>query len=309
MIKQSTLPEVFSADEIKGQTVSQTIESNRWFVFPGDFKEENMPKTVAFAFVAQFASPSQVMKFLMGLVGVIRKNSEVCSMFAYSAYDRYGLAADDWRNGLCSVLSSSDLKNLAEHNFTLDEKNIFSNVYGMFNVLYPKESVYDYLQELSGGYIATNMLYDKISQGFEKKFGSAATVFNLPGSMAKDVNLKPVKYLRMDSDLAKNVRFMALPVAYPGAKGLFFNYSTRSGDTENEDKIELAELIRDNLRHKKMSVLKSRFIQTQFGVYIVMNLGVVWLESVHMHYYIMMQIKRNNDEANVADFLSQFVEY
>lgn len=127
--------------------------------------------------------------------------------------------------------------------------------------------------------------------------------------MAKDINLKPVKYLRMDSELAKNVRFMALPVAYPGAKGLFFNYSTRTGDTTNEDKIELAELIRDNLRHKKMSVLKSRFIQTQFGVYVVMNLGVVWLESVHMHYYIMMQIKRNNDEGNVADFLSQFVEY
>ena len=163
MIKQPTLPEVFNADEIKGQSVSQTIESNRLFVFPGDFKEENMPKTVAFAFVAQFASPSQVMKFLMGLVGVIRKNSDVCSMFAYSAYDRYGLPADNWRNGLCSVLTSSDLKNLADHNFTLDEKNIFSNVYEMFNVLYPKESVYDYLQELSGGYIATNMLYDKIS--------------------------------------------------------------------------------------------------------------------------------------------------
>ena len=92
------------------------------------------------------------------------------------------------------------------------------------------------------------------------------------------------------------------------SKPLFFGYSTRTGDTANEDKVELADVIRDNLRRKKMNVLKSRFVQTQFGVYVVMNIGVVWLESVHTHYYIMMQIKRN-DEGNVADFLSRYVDY
>ena len=304
MIKQSTFPKLFSSDDIKGQSISKMIKTGRWFIF----KDENITKTVAFAFVAQFTSPSQIMKFLTGLVSVIKKNSSVCHLSVYSTFDQYGLPVDDWEYSLGSHMTSLDLDAFLEYNFVQDGKDVFSKVYRMFNVLYPKDSIYEYLHELSGGYIATNMLYDKISQGFEQKFGSSVSVFNLSWSVTKYINLKPVKYLKTDSDLAKSVRFMALRVAIPDSKPLFFDYSLRTGDSDNADKIELAEIIRDNLRHKRMSVLKSRFVQTQFDVYVVMNLGAVWLDSVHMHYYIMMQIKRNNDKGNIADFLSQFIE-
>ena len=107
------------------------------------------------------------MKFLTGLVSVIKKNSNVCYLSAYSACDQYGLPVDNWEDSLCSDMTSMELDALLEHNFVPDEKDVFSKVYRMFNVLYPKDSIYEYLHELSGGYIATNMLYDKVSQGFE----------------------------------------------------------------------------------------------------------------------------------------------
>ena len=62
-------------------------------------------------------------------------------------------------------------------------------------------------------------------------------------------------------------------------------------DLSHASEEELARAVRADIRSGKMTVLKSRFVQPMIGLYVVLSIGVVWCESEHRHYYIMMQIK------------------
>ena len=74
-------------------------------------------------------------------------------------------------------------------------------------------------------------------------------------------------------------------------------------------KEELARAVRADIRSGKMTVLKSRFVQPMIGLYIVLNIGVVWCESEHRHYYIMMQIKCDQSKPVDVAFMSKFVVF
>ena len=148
----------------------------------------------------------------------------------------------------------------------------------MLMILYPSETVYDYLRTMSGGYIANKMLLEQLGNGFIKKFGGQISQFNLPGNASKDVNMKRLKYLDTDSELAKTIRVMLFPVSENIEKPIFIDYSEDS---------QLGELIRDEIYERNLIILKSRFIETILGIYIALNCGVVWNQAEMRHYYVM----------------------
>ena len=140
--------------------------------------------------------------------------------------------------------------------------------------------------------MATSMLYDEMVHGFGKKFGSTANVFNLSGTLTRDVNLKTVRFVDPRSSDAALVRIMAAPVSEDNVDdALFFDYSLGAFELEQVGmplKEELARVGRKEIRASKMTVLKSRFVQPMVGLYIALAVGVVWCASEHRHYYIMM---------------------
>lgn len=298
MLKQTSTVFVNSSDELIGKTTREAIADGLWYVLPS--ADNNIKVyTYSFALDERFSSASRALKFLMGVCSVC--GSDVSDVMVFSARDKFGEAAQKWFEN-ASGLSGEVNKTLASYgtgniHYETDIEKTFPNVYEMLMILYPSETVYDYLRTMSGGYIANKMLLEQLGNGFIKKFGGQISQFNLPGNASKDVNLKRVKYLEPDSELAKTVRVMLVPVSENADKPLFIDYSEES---------QWGELIRDEIYNGNLIILKSRFIETILGIYIALNCGVVWNHREMRHYYVMLQIKYPSD-TNLWNFISQYI--
>jgi hypothetical protein len=253
---------------------------------------------IMFLIDGAFITPARAMTFLNGLCKVmLKRRVDVKQLIIYSSVDDYGLLSNIWAKNAEMTSNIDSIIALCEHEFSTraDAQNDFPLIYSLMRVLCPKPELYSYLHELSGGYMATSELYDEIVNGFSKKFGSTSNVFNLSGSLSRDVNLKTVKYIDPGSNDAKLIRIMAKQVGEDYTDSpLFFDYSLGAFEPEQVAmplKEELARAVRADIRSGKMTVLKSRFVQPMIGLYVVLSIGVVWCESEHRHYYIMMQIK------------------
>lgn len=243
----------------------------------------------------------------------MRRLSPDVKLSIYSSVDDYGMLSDLWPRNAAMISDVNPVIALCNHEFsTLAEpKDDFPVIYSLMRVLCPKPEIYSYLHELSGGYMATSMLYDEMVHGFGKKFGSTANVFNLSGTLTRDVNLKTVRFVDPGCSDAALVRIMAAPVSEDNVDdALFFDYSLGAFEPEQVSmplKEELARVVRKEIRASKMTVLKSRFVQPMVGLYIALAVGVVWCASEHRHYYIMMQIKCDRNKPIDAAFMSKFV--
>ena len=287
-----------SSDELIGKTTREVIADGLWYVAPSS--DNNIKVyTYSFAFDERFSSASRALKFLTGACSVC--GSDASDVMVFSARDKFGEPAQKWFENAAG-LSGEINKTLSSYgtgniHYETDIEKTFPNVYKMLMILYPSETVYDYLKTMSGGYIANKMLLEQLGNGFIKKFGGQISQFNLPGNASKDVNLKRVKYLEPDSELANTIRIMLVPVSMNIEKPLFIDYSEDS---------QWGDLIRNEIYEGNIIILKARFIETILGIYIALNCGAVWNQEEMCHYYVMLQIKYPSD-ANLWNFISQYI--
>ena len=287
-----------SSDELIGKTTREAIADGLWFVSPSS--DNNIKVyTYSFALDERFSSASRALKFLMGACSVC--GSDASDVMVFSARDKFGEPAQKWFENAAG-LSGKINKTLSSYgtgniHYETDIEKTFSNIYEMLMILYPSETVYDYLRTMSGGYIANKMLLEQLGNGFIKKFGGQISQFNLPGNASKDVNMKRLKYLEPESELANTIRIMLVPVSMNIEKPLFIDYSEDS---------QWGDLIRDEIYEGNIIILKARFIETILGIYIALNCGAVWNQEEMRHYYVMLQIKYPSD-ANLWNFISQYI--
>ena len=272
----------------------------KWFLF-GAHEDGS---AFAFAIKENFKAPSQVMKFLMGLSNIT--GDLLDDMCLFSSFDKTGQPVQNWygHENFADLFGGYYyIQSFASGDYTHDNdiQKIFPRIYNMFMCLLPDERNYDYLREVSGGYIANSMLIQEVCDGFCRKFGGDASEFNLPSLTQKDVNMHPVKYIPLESDDAKRVRFMTRRVDQEDLKAKFYNY---------DDSADIVELIRERIKDEQMIILKSRQIQASIGMYVVFNLGVVWVPKEKEHYYVLMQIKCDDNmisSQNIWNLLRKYI--
>ena len=76
-----------------------------------------------------------------------------------------------------------------------------------------------------------------------------------------------------------------------------------------DDSADIVELIRERIKDEQMIILKSRQIQASIGMYVVFNLGVVWVPKEKEHYYVLMQIKCDDNMISSQNIWSLLRKY
>ena len=250
MISMNSPVEVHTSDEVRNMSVREIYSAGKFYVFVADGDEPVL--TFAFAIKEIFKSVSQVMKFLVGLSGVIGDVLEnVC---IWSAEDSSGKISSDWKRNMSELLGGYRyIRSFANGDMQGDSevRKVFPMMYGIVMRLFPDESVYEYMRKLSGGYVANQQLIQDVCEGFCRRFGGDASEFNLPSIVQKDVNMHRVKFLEHGSQEAVNVRFMTRRVDQDDLKAKFYDYDSQD---------DIVALILDRIKAGDMRILKSRQI-------------------------------------------------